>query len=305
MAPVQQKAEFKDLPVEVSCRILVFAVANPISWTTYRSLTVVSSTMQALAYDACLPYLPVVIHTQRQFDSFCMLLASHPTTVGPRVREIWLIANIKANVECTMGRNILQTCTLITHLACTINLLKTLASSPFINHNLKHLTLAESIIPWSWLLKQPAGRQLFAQLTHFRAQSGTHFVIPDFCFASLTHLSFSCHELTFGSTDTSPFDAVRFPVLQQIVPSIPYMICRLQDPKALNKQGLSIDPRVNVVLCPKKWKEADIWVAASYGKEDLWAGARSGIYLQRSRAFTQEFPKYDVEDYEFGGETGL
>jgi len=91
-----------------------------------------------------------------------------------------------------LGCTILQKCTQITHLACNINLLKSLVckSTPFSHHNLKELTLIEPIIPWELLLSHSAGRQLFNQLTHLCTNRGTKFVLPNFSFSSLTHLSF-------------------------------------------------------------------------------------------------------------------
>jgi hypothetical protein len=205
-----------------------------------------------------------------------MLLESNPT-VAPRIRTLWLIAGIKANVERTLGQAILQKCTRLTHIACTINLLKALASSTtFIHHDLKELTLIEPIVPWKLLLGYPAGRQFFNQLTHLRISGGTKFVVPDFCFSSLTHLSFSCHQISLGSSAIPPFNSERFPVLQQIAPSIPYLSCRTLDPVALNTTGKAIDPRIDVIACPKKWKEADVWQRAMHGGTDIWESARMG-----------------------------
>jgi len=74
----------------------------------------------------------------------------------------------------------------------------------------------------------------------------------------------------------------------------------------LGATGREIDPRINVIACPKKWKEADVWKRAIQGENDLWASARAGEYLQRSRAFTQELPLWDYDDIEeMGGESGL
>jgi len=142
---------FKDFPIEIATRILVLATATSTYWRTYQSLILVSREMQALVYDACLPYLPVMLHTRKHFDSFCMLLASHWTAVGPRICHVWFIAGIKATIERTLGLSILQKCTRITHIACNINLLRAFADSSkaFVHHDLKHLTLVESMIPWA------------------------------------------------------------------------------------------------------------------------------------------------------------
>jgi hypothetical protein len=167
-------------------------------------------------------------------------------------------------------------------------------SKGLVHHELSHLTLVETIVPWQLLLSQPAARQLFKQLTHLRVSGGTEFVKPDFCFASLSHLSFTCHDLstcltsksTSRSTPASPFTSAQFPVLQQIVPSIPYVCWRLEDLKTLHASGLAIDGRVDALTCPKKWKEADIWESSRRGGDDLWTRVRAGEYLQKSRAFT-------------------
>lgn len=301
--------KFTEFPIEISIRILALSTASTLwCWTTYRSLIAVSRDMQALAHYACLPHLPIMLHTSTHVDSFCMLLKSNPNTVGPCIRTLWVIAGIKANVEYALGHTILQKCTKITHIACNINLLKALVcnSTTFSHHNLKELTLIEPIIPWELLLGNPAGRQLFNQLTHLRINGGIKFVIPDFSFSSLTHLSFSCHQLPFGSSSVSPFDSSRFPVLQHIAPSLPYMLCRTLSPAVLGASGRAIDPRIDVIACPKKWKEADVWKRARQGGKDLWVSARAGEYLQKSRAFIQELPQWDYDDVEeMGGESGL
>jgi hypothetical protein len=55
----------------------------------------------------------------------------------------------------------------------------------------------------------------------------------------------------------------------------------------LRTAGHAIDPRIDVLACPKTWKEADVWQSARYGGEDLWARAHTEEYLQKSRAFMQ------------------
>jgi len=289
---------FEEFPIEISTHILALSTVPTFwCWRTYQSLIVVSRDMQALAYHAYLPHLPIMLYTRKHVDSFCMLLESNPNTVGPRIRTLWIISGIKAKVEYELGHTILQKCTRITHLACNINFLKSLVqSTPFSHHNLKELTLIETIIPWELLLSLPAGRQLFSQLTHLRASGGTKLVLPNFSFSSLTHLSFSCHQLSFGSSSTSPFDSTRFPKLQQIAPSLPYMICRTFSPAVMDATGRGVDPRISVIACPKKWKEADVWKKAIQGENDLWTSARVGEYLQRSRAFMQEPPLWDYDN---------
>jgi hypothetical protein len=44
------------------------------------------------------------------------------------------------------------------------------------------------------------------------------------------------------------------------------MVSRGWDAREVSTAALEVDDRINVVFCPKKWKEADIW----YGMEDLW-----------------------------------
>ena len=111
-----QYFRFKEFPVEISTPILAFSTVSTLwRWRTYRSLVVVSRTMQALAYDACLPHLPVMLHTRQHVNTFSNLLEHNPTTVGSRIRTLWFIAGIKAGVERTLGGNILQRCTRITH----------------------------------------------------------------------------------------------------------------------------------------------------------------------------------------------
>jgi hypothetical protein len=267
--------------------------------------------MQALVYDACLPYLPVMLHTKKHVDSFCLLLVSHPTLIAPRIRSLWFIAGVKADVERTAGLNILKKCTGITHLACRINLLNVLVckSEGLVHHGLRHLTLVEPKVPWRLILSQPTARQLFRQLTHLRVSGGTAFVKPDFCFASLSHLSFTCHDLSTCLTSTestspftpaSLFPSEQFPVLQHIVPSIPYMCWRLKDPKTLHTSGLAIDGRMDTLTCPKKWKEADIWESERRGEKNLWTRVRAGEYLQKSRAFTSE-PRTTGRDHDDWG----
>jgi hypothetical protein len=139
-------------------------------------------------------------------------------------------------------------------------------------------------VPWEELLHYDNGRQLFAQSTHIRLSGGTEFIVPQFCFASLTHLSFSCHGLStiINPGSASAFDSATFPDLQEIVPSLLYMVSRTQDRDRLRDAGHAIDRRMEVIACPKKWKEVDIWESALSGGKDLWERARSGEYLENA-----------------------
>jgi hypothetical protein len=124
----------------------------------YQSLVRVSCAMQALVYHECLPYLPVMLHTHEHVDSFGALLDS-PTAAGPRIRSPWIIVDTKTSTERTRGHTIVQKCTHLTRLAYNINLIGALASSAVLeHHNLKHLTLIETIVPWERLLEDAAGR---------------------------------------------------------------------------------------------------------------------------------------------------
>src|SRR6266568_5820477 len=81
---------FEEFPVEISTHILALSTVPTLwCWKTYQSLIVVSRDMQALAYYAYLPHLPIMLHTRKHVDSFCMLLESNPNTVGPRIRTLW------------------------------------------------------------------------------------------------------------------------------------------------------------------------------------------------------------------------
>ena len=286
----QQNFNFQGLPLDITTQILVLAIATSDYWRTYQSLVVVSREMQALVYDTCLPFLPVMLHTKKHVDSFCLLLASHGTPVGRHIHSLWFIAGIKADVERTTGLSILNACAGITHLACRINLLSALVRQPgdLVLQKLRHLTLVEPIVPWQLLLRQPAAHQLFTQLTHLRVSGGTEFAKPDFCFASLSHLSFACGSLSrafnITSRSTSPFPSAQFPVLQQIVPSMLYNYWRSEDPKTIHASGLAIDGRMDVLACPKKWKEADMWENARRGGNDLWTCVCAGEFIQTSEA---------------------
>jgi hypothetical protein len=266
-------SKLPDLPVEVVARIVQFATASrPLK--TYTSLIFASSQMQAIVYTTCFSHLPIMLHTRNQVLSFQMLLQSHPD-IGPSVRMLWFIAGIKSSEEVSIGRAILSACPLITRLACKTDLLRsTITSTSFSLDHLRDLMLIEPFIPWAAFLAYPNGRQLFSQLTHFRSSGGRLFTFPDFCFTSLTHLSFSCHDLATLQFPTIPvFDQESFPVLKQIVPTIPFMVCRSQDSHALRSAGRKSDARVDVIPCPKKWKEADMWETAAWGLQDIWERA--------------------------------
>jgi len=53
------------------------------------------------------------------------------------------------------------------------------------------------------------------------------------------------------------------------------------NPAALKTAGDAIDQRINVIACPKKWKEADVWESAMHGGKHLWARACTGEWLQK------------------------
>jgi len=119
--------KFKDFPTEVAIRILIFATSTHLR--SYQSFVVVSRAMQALVYETCLPHLPIMLHTRRHFDSFCLLIAYHPITVSPRIRTVWFVTGVKVGAERTFHGIILQKCTRITHIACNINLLRAFVGS--------------------------------------------------------------------------------------------------------------------------------------------------------------------------------
>lgn len=291
-------------------------------WRAYRTLmrAYVFSEFRWAVFALYLPLFTIMLQTKSQVESFKAFMASNSTSAGPHIRALWLVAGIKARDERALGELILKSCTRLRHLACNIGILRVLLDPSlfpnFTHHKLKFLTLIEPIIPWSELLQAETGRQFFSQLTHFRGCGGTTFKVPRFRFKSLTHLSFTCYDTAYTILPLSFLkDTTIFPSLQLIVPSIPYMQCRTQDPNSLRKLGLKVDERMEVIACPKKWKEIDIWKAGINGVSDIWKSAQSGAYLQKSRAFQQQQPRaywrdscdywdYD-SDYEFGGETGL
>ena len=53
----------------------------------------------------------------------------------------------------------------------------------------------------------------------------------------------------------------------------------------LRVAGRSLDERMDVIACPKKWKELDVWEEGGPGGRDLWDRAKTTEFLQRSRAF--------------------
>ena len=290
---------FKDLPIEVAMRILALAVTTPAKLRTYRSLVRVCRDMRVLVLDVCLQHLPVVLLCLAQFESFCGFINSNPTA-GSRIRSVWFVAGITVKMERTLGLEIVQKCPRIARIGCNINLLRAIIESPseFALHHLKQLTLIEPKIPWHEILSPPTGRRLFGQLTHLRVAGGTQFDIHnDFCFTSLTHLSFTCHSLDAGLTPGHYLNSTRFPVLQRVVPSVPYMHWRLQNPTALRAEGRTMDDRLDVIACPKKWKELDVWENGGPGERDLWERARTTEFLQRSRAFTELPPSRDYFDF--------
>jgi hypothetical protein len=279
-----------ELPYEIITAIIAETVAlnAPYGWRTYHSLIRVSFLIQRATYMEYLPRIPIMLHKRHQVDSFEALLKSHPE-LAQRVRNIWFVAGIEASEECKIGGAILRACTNVTHMACKINLLRSLIHhDSFSPSNLVDLTLIENRIPWREIFTSDNGRKLFSQLTHFRSCGGNQFVIPKFCFASLTHLSLACHGLSnccapWLDPSLSPFTTDCFPALQQVVPTIPYLDCRYSNARRLRTEGLKIDPRVNAIPCPKKWKEADVWEDSRWGTIDLWQRARRGDDVAESR----------------------
>jgi hypothetical protein len=280
-APTLQSFNFAALPVCIASDILVLATGTSSYWGTYRSLTLVSRATQRLVYQACLPHLPIMLHLRAHVASFCSLLQSHGTLVTSRIRALWFVASIKASEEREYGLAILRACTHLTHLACNLPLLKAFVGSQtcFAHPQLKNLTLIETIVPWNVLLSTDVGRRLFAQLTHFRASGGTSFSFPSFRFASLTHLSYAVHDLD-APAGRDPFSVAQFPALRCIVPTITYWRGRSEDGDKMRQEGLGIDSRMHVLLCPKKWKEANAWEGERRGEIGLWGrgdGARRSL----------------------------
>jgi hypothetical protein len=170
---------------------------------------------------------------------------------------------------------------MLTHLACGRNLLKWFldTSTPFIHDRLVDLTIRGVNDYWDGLLSPPAGQQLFAQLTHLRVCMRFPFQTPDFRFTSLTHFSYIHDGADFNEAGNAlPPDPVRFPVLHQVVPTIPSYYIREADPRELREAGRSVDPRFDVLCCPRDWNDADVWERSRRGEEDLWTRARSVEY---------------------------
>jgi len=272
--PISFAFDFLNLPIELVTDILVLATASSLHWGTYRSLVRVSRAFRTMVYQGCFPYLPIMLRTQRDFGSFASLLAVHPT-VGPRVRFAWFFFPGAFG----LSMSVLQKCPNITHLACTADLLRgfVFPGRPFIHNHLKDLTVTANSIPWDVLLRQPLGRQLFSQLTHFRAVLQRRFKSPDFCFASLTHISYNYDDVDFDEeSDSTPyFDDLRFPILRQIVPTFRYKLCRGVDLKMLKANGIAVDGRFDALACPRGWVEADIWEKSRRGERDIWTRARA------------------------------
>jgi len=76
---------------------------------------------------------------------------------------------------------------------------------------------------------------------------------------------------------------------------------RTMQATTLRTEGRGIDDRMNVIACPKKWKELDVWEEGGPGDRDFWDRAKTTEFVQRSRAFTEEVSYRDYWDPEIHG----
>jgi hypothetical protein len=276
-------ATFADLPVELTTRIVALAIKANLKGArqTYLSLVRVSPRTQAVAHAVCLSQFPIMLCTRSSVSSFHALLESHPNA-GSSVRNLWLVPNISSSEEQEIGGAVLFACPQLERLACNVNLLKVLTQRPppFLHDRLRDLTIISNAAPLKELLAHPFGPTLFAQLTHLRLSGERFLNIRSFCFKSLTHYSFShrsdCYAIEFDST--------QFPVLRHIVPTIPYTLCRSENPRELRADAREEDERVELIPCPKKWKESKVWeMAGEWGRSGIWVRAASGSDVYQSR----------------------
>jgi hypothetical protein len=263
-----------NLPLEISTHIVALSIDGELAhnaFQTFHALIHVSRRIRIVGYAGCLPYIPVVLHNQKDVKSFSALLRSHPE-FGPKVQNLFL-ATKKSSPD---DRTILRACYRVTSLACYLQPLQFLIEriSPFSHECLRHLTLMNSNVPWERLLAHQNGQQLFRQLTHFRSAGvGEYFALPNTsipgsCFSSLTHLSFNCQYFHTPCLARHFCDSERFPALQHIVPTIPFT--SLTAYLTYKLEGYSTHPGVTAFPCPEEWDEADVWRDARTGGLDVW-----------------------------------
>ncbi|KAF5315424.1 hypothetical protein D9619_007426 [Psilocybe cf. subviscida] len=176
-----------DLPPELSFAILSQCADWP---STYLSLVRVSKRCQALAFRACLPFMPIHLINPNQIVSFELFIRGHPK-LTPLVQNMWATPLREDQLGTAVA--MVKKCTNLRSLATNAHIVQeaiTLRGGTRLSHlQCKSLTLLSARPDaWASLLATRNGATFFRQLTHLRLIGDR---VPDgLPLPSLTHLSY-------------------------------------------------------------------------------------------------------------------
>lgn len=274
---------FCELPLEISLEILRLAGSK--SQGTYRALLLTSKAIHQLVRVECIPFLPVVISTKSQVESFSCWLRLNPTLVT-QVKHLWLVPDtspLDSNNHGTLA--ILLSCPNLVSIACGIRDLQewdeicimgreypSQFSTVPLNYNLrlpsslKHITVLDNA---SWrhrFLVQLVGSELFAhiQTLHVVGCRSPQAEFPSSVllqqkFTNLVEASFSFPRgalPNFESLASSRF--VQSPKLKKVA----FITRTKPGPKSrmISSEVLSsLGPRFTLRFRPKRWTETKMW----------------------------------------------
>jgi hypothetical protein len=171
------------LPTELVLLILQHSAESP---GTVANLLRVNRRIQGMAYEACLPRMPIKLIQAHQVESFDRMLLNKPW-LAQYIHHLWVTPVHEEYYPAAI--RILRQCKDVTSLACNGRVLEEAVTSPHIGYRIRHkacrkLTLLyTSRDGWqSLFLSSSASLQFLQQITHLRLVGDiipSHITLPN------------------------------------------------------------------------------------------------------------------------------
>ncbi|KAH0583121.1 hypothetical protein H2248_011008 [Termitomyces sp. 'cryptogamus'] len=274
----KQGFPLKRLPPELQLLVLSYSADWP---ETYRALILVSWHVYNSTLRACLPIMPITLSSTKQLRSFAIFIHNKDSHHGFNIRllihRLWISPLQKEGLKHT--KYILQACTDIRVLACTVRGLVAITKYPKLKHTMcRDLTLLRLPLQWDSdvALNTPSGLQFLRQLTHLRVM-GEQSVPKTLSFDHLLYLSYKYPGRSCADSDMDDLEIKRPSALgnRLIFPSLRKAVltrrCGVEE-----KAPLLCDARLVLLHVRRDLTEMEIWCNGSIG-ESLWQQAEKAF----------------------------
>ncbi|KAH0586618.1 hypothetical protein H2248_007838 [Termitomyces sp. 'cryptogamus'] len=256
----------EQLPVELLQEVLSFTTSSA---GVYRSLLLVSKSLNSIVKLHCLQVVPVVLQGIEKLRSFDRLLASSPKSPS-YVRYLWIYG--QGLKEWELIDSIVARCSNVVALSCNSRTLASLCSSPsFLHTRCTELTLIESWHDWKPIVAARHGSQYCAQITHLRLYQGLDPEFPKRYFTNLTHLAFSCSPIGDYLKRYSGYLSGLRSLLLIVATNAEWHYNSFPD--ASVSELLENDRRFAILQCREDWTEFGAWRDRIRGGRSLWEQA--------------------------------